>query len=758
MEMNQDWTSTVNDQLLGEEDPGVAIAYLRMSYELRNDSIGTEAIRYKDAIFDGLHDPIYEGIYRMIASGGSQSTWKQWSGAGRVMEMLAEFARYFLQGPIIISSNTSFFCYGFPGNGTEANPYVIEGYNISTSKTCISISNTDAYFVIRNCTLGGYNSGIGIELLDVLNGEIVNNTITGKDTGIYLDDSYSLSLLNNSIADCISYGINLHFASLCAVENNTVTSNEIGIHGEHCWYNDFHNNSISFNHDVGMDFFDVWDFTLTNNTLSSNNHLGISFWISPGQQLASNVMSGNGIMITGSVEECYLNITGDNWVNGKVLGYFNNCTDDIIDGSQYGQVILVECNGTTVENGIFANCTTAIIGSEYCVLKNNTISGCSYDGLYIQESPNNIIVNNTVSGNSFNGIRVVEHSDDNLITNNTIFSNSKAGVCIDRYALGNLIISNSIFENCEYGINCDFTVSDNHIYGNILASNGIANANDEESGNHWNSTGWGNYWSDHNGIGFYAIPGEGNAFDYFPMVYPPDQSHPTINHPDDIEFNEGTQGHVIEWVPSDAYPSDYVIFRNSSKIRTGIWHGGYILVELDGVELGIHNYTLVVCDTSGNWNSDTVIATVRDENPPVINHPSDILFIEGSTGYNISWIPTDLHPDQYQVFMNGSMIMSTSWDGGSVVIELDGLSRGSYNYTIVASDTSGNTVLDTVIVFVHSAPVTSSTTTTTSTQTTTDTDATTTTPLPLDGSIVVVITSGLVIIILLIVIFLKKRS
>lgn len=92
MEMNRDWTSSVNNELQGEEDPGTAIAYLRIANALQNSTILREAYRYRDAIYTGLHDPVYGGIYRRIYAGGSQSTWKQWCGAGRVMEMLAEYA------------------------------------------------------------------------------------------------------------------------------------------------------------------------------------------------------------------------------------------------------------------------------------------------------------------------------------------------------------------------------------------------------------------------------------------------------------------------------------------------------------------------------------------------------------------------------------------------------------------------------------------------------------------------------------------
>ena len=92
MEMNRDWTSSVNDELLGEEDPGTAIAYLRIADVSQNASILQEAYRYRDAIYTGLHDSTFGGIYRRIYSSGTQSTWKQWCGVGRVLEMLAEFA------------------------------------------------------------------------------------------------------------------------------------------------------------------------------------------------------------------------------------------------------------------------------------------------------------------------------------------------------------------------------------------------------------------------------------------------------------------------------------------------------------------------------------------------------------------------------------------------------------------------------------------------------------------------------------------
>ena len=65
------------------------------------------------------------------------------------------------------------------GSGSWTDPYVIENITINGqgSGNCIEIRNSDAYFIVRNCTL--YNSGTsnnaGIKLDNVENGTIINN-------------------------------------------------------------------------------------------------------------------------------------------------------------------------------------------------------------------------------------------------------------------------------------------------------------------------------------------------------------------------------------------------------------------------------------------------------------------------------------------------------------------------------------------------------------------------------------------------------
>ena len=84
---------------------------------------------------------------------------------------------------------------------------------------------------------------------------------------------------------------------------------------------------------------------------------------------------------------------------------------------------------------------------------------------------------------------------------------------------------------------------------------------------------------------------------------------------------------------------------------------------------------------------------------PNIDSPSDDSYEEGTTGNQIVWTGTDLLPDNYIVYKNGSGHSSGSWVSGvGIVINIDGFSYGFYNFTIIIFDTSGNNITDEVVI------------------------------------------------------------
>ncbi|MHA2364251.1 MAG: Heimdall-CTERM domain-containing surface protein [Candidatus Hodarchaeales archaeon] len=178
---------------------------------------------------------------------------------------------------------------------------------------------------------------------------------------------------------------------------------------------------------------------------------------------------------------------------------------------------------------------------------------------------------------------------------------------------------------------------------------------------------------------------------------------PTIDSPNDLAFIFGSTGFYINWTASDNSPNSFTVLRNGTEVASGVWESNIpINISIGALPLGVYNYTIIATDTDGLSSSDTVFVTVTDEPVgPIINSPQDISYVEGDTGYSISWIATDDNPNNFTILYEGIDIANGSWVSGNVIIQLvDDLLIGVYNYTIIISDYDGFTVFDTVIVTV----------------------------------------------------------
>ena len=96
------------------------------------------------------------------------------------------------------------------GSGTGSDPYIIENWRISArSSNGISISQTTAHFVVRNChIIDGYNPEKddhfeGIVIWTVKNGTLVNCMLEQNWVGISVGDSIGTIIRSNT---CIGNG------------------------------------------------------------------------------------------------------------------------------------------------------------------------------------------------------------------------------------------------------------------------------------------------------------------------------------------------------------------------------------------------------------------------------------------------------------------------------------------------------------------------------------------------------------------------
>lgn len=203
-----------------------------------------------------------------------------------------------------------------------------------------------------------------------------------------------------------------------------------------------------------------------------------------------------------------------------------------------------------------------------------------------------------------------------------------------------------------------------------------------------------------------------------------DITPPIVDSPPDVTYHEGQMGNTIIWTPYDLNPNYYEIRRNSTLVKWGWWNSSLetISINVDGLTIGFHNYTLLVSDITWIHNATdcVIVIVVGETNPPVVDNPPDVQYYYGEEGYFITWNTFDENPLAYEILRNGSLVLWDWWAYGdwNISINLDDLDIGIYNYTLNLIDSDGHNSTDTVTVIVTSEDEISTPPSTTNTTTT----------------------------------------
>lgn len=605
----------------------------------------------------------------------------------------------------------------------------------------------------ENCTLTNntlVDSGV---FISGQNGEwrhnISSTTVRGKPLGYFLDLTDSIiegssfgevilaycsnvTVQNGDFHD-ISSGIFFGYSSDCKLINNEFYNNSRdGIAISYSTRSVIVNNTVYDNRAMGVRNKDSSHTIYINNTIRDNDETGLEISNSNNCTLIDNTFVNNGVDILSGWQHNFAN----NTVNGRALGYNRSVTNTVIDASMYGQLILADSTGVTIENAdisktdfgiLLGLCTNVTItrstlhdnyrgiklqGSDDCELFNNTFYDNEYSGVHFKYSDRCRLTNNTITSCSM-GV-LVSNSADCMLTNNTISDSGQYGIAViglnnctlirnsiyDTHSTGLYlqnahncnITNNEIYENYATGIRLVQASSGNTIYGNLIGWNNI-NAQDDGFSNQWDDgISIGNAWGDYAGIGTYSIAGTANAIDHYPTKG--DTDIPILDHPEDVEYNEGEIGTTITWTAVESHPVAYEVKRNGTPYSSGPWDGSSIIISIDGLNYGSNNFTITVNDTCANAGSDTVFVFVKDGTNPYIIHPAITQFEALHTGESITWNVSDLHPIAYEVYRNQSLIDSGEWDGSDIVVPLDNLEVGLYNFTLVVFDIDGNQAKD----------------------------------------------------------------
>lgn len=180
----------------------------------------------------------------------------------------------------------------------------------------------------------------------------------------------------------------------------------------------------------------------------------------------------------------------------------NNKENTIIDGMNKDSGIRIDQKNNVIISGF--------------TLKNSSGGGPEIAGVTIFNGNYNTVSNLNVIGN-YVGISIYKGSNNNTISGNIIDSNlGKLGYGIYVHISNDNKIFNNNIKNNKIGIYF-YDSKTNRIYSNNFLGNIDGQAYDQTGLNVWDFDKMGNYWSDYNGSGEYAIKGAKNVLDNFPQ-------------------------------------------------------------------------------------------------------------------------------------------------------------------------------------------------------------------------------------------------
>lgn len=234
------------------------------------------------------------------------------------------------------------------------------------------------------------------------------NSIHDSANGITVDDSDHAEIRENTLTRLTGNGIHVAGSYSADIQNNIVT--------------DIGNDGILL--DGGSD-----DLLVTGNVISRIKEAGIrALGIRTGYIGRFGATNKN--MISDVKYGVYLENV--KVIPGAKVNVLNNSVDNAsrhgisvrgLDGTAGKPSLIVD--GNTVTNGLLG---IRILNNDYAVIRNNTLTGQSWNGMHVTGGVGTQIVTNTISGSGTDGLRVDRFSDNALISENKIDNVGAMGI------------------------------------------------------------------------------------------------------------------------------------------------------------------------------------------------------------------------------------------------------------------------------------------------------------------------------------------
>ena len=270
---------------------------------------------------------------------------------------------YWEVDPIVINGNLDWDIINSTyewcsGSGTANDPFVIQKVLIDGKRSgnCITITNSDVYFIIKTCIV--HNSTFGISLNNVKNGKLIEDIHSyNNDDGIHLIQCHNITIARNRVENNNQWGIVLGLSNNNTISENVINDNEIdGIYFfQTCYNNTISKNTIINNKAEGIDISVSSNENMILGNIVKNSEIGIEIWRSNNTYISEN------------------NADSNNWVGILIMSSdSNNITKNKVKNNEIGINLWESKNNTVSENIIYGNSVFGcFIGEANCT--NNLI-------------------------------------------------------------------------------------------------------------------------------------------------------------------------------------------------------------------------------------------------------------------------------------------------------------------------------------------------------------------------------------------------
>ncbi|WP_371805228.1 right-handed parallel beta-helix repeat-containing protein [Candidatus Lokiarchaeum ossiferum] len=415
------------------------------------------------------------------------------------------------------------WCSGF---GNITHPYIIENMTINTNGKShgISISNSKAYFIIRDCYITGADDiteSSGIYLYNVTNAQIYNVSLENNHRGIqtyYRCENNTIKDVNITTDVNSDYGI--YVRDECenlSVSNCIIDSVQYGVRiDDHCYDLNIYNNLIQ---DISYQQYSTTylgtgiyiqnnceNINISSNQLKECEQYGIRISSSsPNNIISHNIISNplvnqyiasyEGILVESSNNNITfneLNSVRDYGIRlheSTLCNVFNNTmigsslaitANDDPTGSEFlhlcienntvnNKPIFYYYNQSNLSMNNFTNAAKIfLVQCNDSIISNLLFSEQGY-GLLISECLNISVISCISSNNILDGIFLFNSSNCRIL-HNILSENGRNGIYLEQSCYNNAIINNTLILNLDDGVFIDSS-SYNTLFENNISLN-----------------------------------------------------------------------------------------------------------------------------------------------------------------------------------------------------------------------------------------------------------------------------------------------